>query len=57
MRCGSKCFYVELELNEEKMIKSITARTPAEARKTIRLEYGAEATILFIQEERKDKGI
>ncbi|UPG65214.1 hypothetical protein [Metabacillus endolithicus] len=53
MRCGSKCFLVEIEMNGEKQIQSVTARTPVEARKTIRLEYGAEAHILKVKEEKR----
>ena len=53
MRCGSKCFLVELEIKGEKQIKPVTARTPANARKTIRLEYGAEAQVLSVVEEKK----
>ncbi|WP_169891107.1 hypothetical protein [Litchfieldia alkalitelluris] len=53
MRCGSKCFLVEMEVNGEKKLKSVTARTPVDARKTIRLEYGAKAQILTVKEEKK----
>ena len=53
MRCGSKCFLVEMEVNGEKQVKPVTARTPVDARKTIRLEYGAEAQILSVREEKK----
>ncbi|MCM3791527.1 hypothetical protein M3221_24705 [Domibacillus indicus] len=53
MRCGSKCFLVEMEIKGEKQIKPVTARTPANARKTIRLEYGAEARVLSVVEEKK----
>jgi hypothetical protein len=53
MRCGSKCFLVEIEVNAEKHIMPVTARTPVEARKTIRIEYGAKAQILSVKEEKK----
>jgi hypothetical protein len=53
MRCGSKCFVVEMEIKGEKQIKSVTARTSVDARKTIRGEYGAEAYILSVTEEKK----
>ena len=53
MRCGAKCFLVEIEAQGEKQMMPITARTPAEARKRIRLEYGAEASILSVKEEKK----
>ncbi|MCA1030195.1 hypothetical protein LCL95_03980 [Bacillus timonensis] len=53
MRCGSKCFIVEMEIKGEKQIKPVIARTPIDARKTIRLEYGAEAKIFSVIEEKK----
>ncbi|EDL62866.1 hypothetical protein [Bacillus sp. SG-1] len=53
MRCGSKCFLVEVELKEGAQTKSVTARTPIEARKTIRKEYGAEVEILSVREEKR----
>ncbi|WP_175640393.1 hypothetical protein [Metabacillus schmidteae] len=53
MRCGSKCFVVEMEIQGEKKRESIIARTPVDARKTVRIEYGAEAHILSVREEKK----
>ncbi|MFV8830375.1 hypothetical protein [Alkalihalobacterium sp. APHAB7] len=53
MRCGAKCFLVEIELKGEKQMKSVTARTPVDARKTIRSEYGKETVILSVTEEKK----
>jgi hypothetical protein len=53
MRCGAKCFIVEMEIKGEKQIQSVTARTPVEARKTIRGEYGTETSILSVTEEKK----
>lgn len=53
MRCGSKCFIVEIEVNGEKKTKPVTARTPVEARKTIRLEYGGDAHIISVVEEQR----
>jgi hypothetical protein len=53
MRCGAKCFIVELEVYGEKQVQPIMARTPVDARKTIRLEYGANAKILSVREKRK----
>ncbi|MDT3762617.1 hypothetical protein [Priestia filamentosa] len=53
MRCGSKCFIVEIEVEGEKQTKSVTARTPIEARKTIRGAYGTEAHILSVIEDKK----
>ena len=55
MRCGSKCFLVEIERKGEKETKAVTARTPVDARKTIRLEYGVEAQIISVREEKKKK--
>lgn len=56
MRCGAKCFLVTIEMNGEEQIKPVTARSPVDARKAIRLEYGAEAQILsVITEEKKRK--
>ena len=42
-----------MKIKGEKQIKPITARTPVDARKTIRGEYGAEAHILSVIEEKK----
>jgi hypothetical protein len=53
MRCGAKCFQVEVEANGKKQTVSTTARTTAEARKRIRLEYGAAMNILAVKEEKK----
>jgi hypothetical protein len=53
MRCGAKCFIVEIALNGKKQMKSVIARTPADARKTTRIEYGVEAQILSVIEEKK----
>lgn len=55
MRCGSKCFLVEMEIKGEKQTKPINARTPMAARKTIRLEYGEEAHIVSVIEEKKKR--
>ncbi|HLR75711.1 MAG TPA: hypothetical protein VK077_10575 [Virgibacillus sp.] len=51
MRCGAKRFQAEIEVNGEREIKSLTARTPAEARKYIRRKYGQATKILFVREE------
>ncbi|UOE58664.1 hypothetical protein HPB58_15105 [Priestia filamentosa] len=53
MRCGSKCFIVEIEVEGQKQMKSVTARTSIEARKTIRGAYGTEAHILSVIEEKR----
>ncbi|WP_201741222.1 hypothetical protein [Pradoshia eiseniae] len=53
MRCGAKCFLVQVEEQGLKRTWPITARTSAEARKRIRLEFGAEINILSVKEEQK----
>lgn len=55
MRCGSKCFLVELEVDGEVQRKSVNARTQVDARKTIRVEYGIGAQIISVKEEKRDK--
>lgn len=55
MRCGEKCFLVEIEVNGEKQVKPVTARTSIKARKTIHLEYGGESNILSVIEEKKQR--
>ncbi|MDQ0226266.1 hypothetical protein [Metabacillus niabensis] len=54
MRCGAKCFLVEIEVKGDKDIKSVNARTPVEARKTIRNDYGREAEIISVTEANKN---
>ncbi|MCM3388832.1 hypothetical protein LG296_03355 [Ureibacillus chungkukjangi] len=53
MRCGSKCFLVEYEVNGEIQTSPIIAKTPVEARKTIRIKYGSEPLILSVKEEKR----
>lgn len=53
MMCGSKCFLVEMELEETKQIKQVTAKTPIGARKVIRGEYGAGVAILSVKEKKR----
>ncbi|MCM3439796.1 hypothetical protein [Metabacillus halosaccharovorans] len=53
MRCGSKCFVVEMEIRGELRREAVTTRTSVDARKTIRIEYGAEAQILSVREKNK----
>lgn len=53
MRCGSKCFLVEVEINGEKQLKTVNARTPVDVRKTIRNEYGKGVIIVSVKEEKK----
>ncbi|MEH7225280.1 hypothetical protein V7112_15835 [Bacillus sp. JJ1566] len=53
MRCGAKCFLVEIEVDGKTEVRQVNARTPAEARKNIRKECGAETHILAVKEEKK----
>lgn len=52
MRCGTKRYIAEIELNGEKLKKPIIARTPAEARKSIRKTYGKDTVIYSVVEEK-----
>lgn len=54
LRCGAKCFLVEIEVKGDKEIKSVNARTPVEARKTIRNEYGRDVEIISVIEANKN---
>lgn len=54
MKCGAKRYQVEIEVGGEKQIKSVLARTPAEARKNIRKNYGIETHIISVREEKKE---
>ncbi|WP_176481940.1 hypothetical protein [Paucisalibacillus globulus] len=52
MKCGAKRYFVETEDNGEKQLKTIIARTPAEARKKFRSAHGIEAQIVSVKEAR-----
>lgn len=54
MKCGSKCFLIEMELDGETIIKRINERTPVSARKVIRKQYGADAVIISAVEEKRN---
>lgn len=54
MLCGSKCFFVEMEGNGKKDTKSIIARTPAEARKTVRKKFGKKIEIISVREGKRN---
>lgn len=45
MMCGSKCYIVKIEVDGLKKTKRVNARTPVNARKFIRKQYGQAATI------------
>lgn len=53
MRCGTKRYIANIEINGEKHIKPIIARTPAEARKSIRKTYGKNTIIHSVIEEKQ----
>ncbi|WP_339229742.1 hypothetical protein NSQ77_06560 [Oceanobacillus sp. FSL K6-2867] len=55
MRCGEKCFHVKIEQDGKQLIKSINARTPAEARKTIRQEYGLSASVISVRKWKNNR--
>lgn len=54
MKCGSKCFLIEVELDGEIKTERINARTPVSARKVIRGQYGADAVIISAIEEKRN---
>jgi len=51
VRCGAKRFLVEVEMDNEKQKKTIVARTPAEARKKIRLQCGENIEVVSVKEK------
>jgi len=52
MRCGAKCFHVQVETDGKRKTKSVIARTPAEARKLFRINYGKEPQIISVRKRR-----
>lgn len=52
MKCGAKRYFVQTENNGEQQLKTVIARTPAEARKKFRLAHGIEAQIVSVKEAR-----
>lgn len=54
MMCGAKCFTVEIQKNDEIKEKTVTARTPAAARKTIRSKYGKETKVFSVKEQKRN---
>lgn len=52
MRCGARCFTVELETEGQKKSIPVIARTSVEARKAIRIEYGKAATIISVSTDK-----
>ncbi|MFC4984458.1 hypothetical protein ACFPFV_03765 [Salinicoccus siamensis] len=45
MRCGTKCFIVTIEMDQQTFVEEIGARSQAEARKMTRHHYGNEAKV------------
>lgn len=54
MRCGAKRFLVEVAADGEKQRKTVIAKTPAEARKRIRLKCGEQTHVIFVRRERNE---
>lgn len=52
MRCGTMQFIAELIINGKQTTKTIIARTPAEARKSIRKTYGKDTVILSVRKRK-----
>lgn len=53
MQCGAKCFIVEVELKGEKKSFPVTARSPIQARKAVRLQYDEAVKIVSVKLEKK----
>ncbi|MFA8439876.1 hypothetical protein [Pueribacillus sp. YX66] len=51
MRCGAKRFLVEVEADGGKQYKTVIARTPAEARKMVRLKCGDQIHVISVRRE------
>ena len=54
MKCGAKCFLVEMEVNGRVEVRPVNAKSPIEARKTIRLEFGKETKVLSVTSVKKN---
>lgn len=52
MRCGTKRYKVVIRLDGQKQTKPIIARTPAEARKSVRKTYGENVHIYSVTEDK-----
>jgi len=52
MRCGTKRFIATIDVHGKKVKKPIIARTPAEARKSVRKTYGEQTVIYSVIEEK-----
>lgn len=52
VQCGAKCFLVEIELNGDKKIVPVKARTSVLARKTVRVQYEDAVKIVSVKEDK-----
>lgn len=50
LQCGAKCFIVEMIVDGKKIVQKVNARTPINARKTIRATFGKNTPILSVKE-------
>lgn len=50
MKCGAKRYVIEAEMYGTKFLKTVIARTPAEARKKFRFSYGSDASIIAVKQ-------
>jgi len=50
MVCGSKRYDAQVEMEGQIYVETVTARTPAEARKALRRKYGKSAHIITVRE-------
>lgn len=53
MQCGAKCFIVEVQIDGETKTFPVTARSPIQARKAVRLQYEEAVKILSVRAEKK----
>ena len=53
MQCGAKCFLVEVELDGDKKVLPVTARSQVHARKAVRLQYDDLVNIISVKPEKK----
>jgi len=49
MRCGTKCFIVTIERDDEQAVKEVAARSQVDARKMVRKRFGEDMTIRSVR--------
>lgn len=54
MRCGTKCFIVTVEHDDEIVTKELSARSQIDARKIVRKHYGEDSTVKSIRKKQED---